>query len=219
MSTGGRPPRTALTEPVNYFAVHYKDALTCLGAAAGAARSAVAPLCRAAILNFHVALEALQNRIYAEFVDPKHPATLVAPLKRLPRMTRWYLAPALLAAGKASRSDSFKVDREPWQTIQELVDIRNSMAHRRPELLEFVIEGRIFAGEGIPIPPCPTPPESVWPHTRIPRHPDLLTAGHVTQIRKRVDEFVVEVSRVIPAATSEWISARVLRVNKIIAGD
>ena len=218
MSTGGRPPRTELTERVNYFAVHYEDALACLRAAA-AARPAVAPLCRAAILNFHVALEALQNRIYAEFVDPKHPATILAPLGRLPRMTRWYLAPALLATGKASAVDLFKVDREPWQTVQELVDIRNSMAHRRPESLELTVEGRIFAGEGSPIPTRPTDPRSVWPHTRIPRHPDLLTVKHVTRIKEGVDQFVVEVSRVIPAATSDWVSLRVSRVNKIIVGD
>ena len=92
---GGRPPRAVLTDHVNCFAVHYDDAVRCLKMAAAADQKEMASLSRAAILNFHVALEALQNRFYAEFINPKHPALLVSPLDRLPYATRWYLAPVL----------------------------------------------------------------------------------------------------------------------------
>jgi hypothetical protein len=208
-------PKTEVTEEVNYFAVHFRDAEVCLQSAraTGLGLREIASLSRASILNFHLALEALQNRIYKQFIDPHLAGLSREPLTRLSYAARWDIAPLLAAAGSTERTNRLKVDREPWQTVIELAEIRNWMVHRKPESLEVTIGGRIFAGEGHA---APTPKNAVWPHTKVPRHPDLLSPSHVDRIKSGVESFVLELTRVVPDLTTEWIWATRQTVKKIM---
>lgn len=128
-------------------------------------RVEIAMLSRASLLNFHLALEALQNRVYSELVAPRLADFSRLPIERLLYSVKWYIAPLLTVFGAGAPAARFKVNAEPWQTVMELAEIRNAMVHRKAEFLK----------------------DPVWPQTKIPRYPELVKPDQVRRVKKAVD--------------------------------
>jgi len=160
---------------------------------------------RHSTLSVVFALEAIINRVYDDFylnqVKPN-------PFEKLNLIEKWIVAPLVCGKDKPI-GKKFDRSKEPFQSFEELIRIRNWFVHPKPgdyvPAVEtpwtILIEMDSLEVQGIEI-----KVGSTWPQTKIPKNPFELTGEHSEKALKTFDMMKNELLEVFKGIIDEkWL--------------
>ena len=196
---------------LNFFYLHYNDALRLRDTAASEQSKLRSMFVRHSILAVIFAAESLVNLLLDDFSRLPSGGKYI---QRLGIREKWFIAPMLCGSGSAG-AQTFDASKAPFQQFSELVDLRNWLVHPKSgHFVEATVDGSTITimRTGEEVPWVDTHPGGVWPQTQIPRNPFELTSDHAGKAIEVLDNMVRELKLLLPSiATDNWLKRIILR--------
>jgi hypothetical protein len=198
---------------LNFFYLHLRDAQKLAEWAENEKTKLRSLHARHAILSCVFAVEAMTNKIYADFY------LLPTGRKSVDKLSireKVFAAPLVCGLGQPT-GRTFDQSKEPFQSFSELVDIRNWLVH--PKTGNYTAARRFFgsiyiADTGEDVPFVETDFGPVWPHTRIPVNPFELTGVHARQALECTRQLIEEMKRLFGnLLTEKWFDEIEIRTK------
>ncbi len=166
-------------------------------------------ICRTSILLFVFSLEALVNRVIAEFVPDPVRTFLLEREESYSLQDKWLILPML---ARGDKPETFDKGKYPFSHFCEIVVLRNDFVHPKSDRTAFyrVLPNQkvdpldfncIPKGSGI------RETDIVYRQTRLPRDPYSLQAEHVDRVKKIVDDMIAELDRLLDGRLrkADWL--------------
>lgn len=173
------------------------------------------------VLQVALALEALLNRLYAEFIFPRLSSRTSNRGRERKAEARWLRAPQLIQNLRGLPRRSFDKRQMPYRGLVELIELRNEIAHPRP----FTVTGKLerpFISDGDPNDHLPRRTfwdRQEWPVLRIHKHPECVSRSELEMAHHLFLDVIQELSRLTDnLVTLEWATTPVYRVTAFVVG-
>lgn len=190
---------------LNFFYLHIHDAEKFCNLAKKDTSKLKSFYARHTILSVVFATEALINRVLDEFLLPGISSENI---EKLSTFDKWIIAP-FICGKEIPVGTPFDKSKEPFQSLKELIRIRNWLVHPKPgKYLEARKSDNtiLMAQTGQEIPWIDTLKGDRWPQTGIPLNPFEIDEDDAQKaldiLNSIVDEFLSVFNEIID---SEWL--------------
>lgn len=200
----------------NPFKIHYEDANNYFETSELHKRNGHQELearsSRLSILLYVLALEALINRILDRFCISALP-NFLKDEKIYSLKSKFYLAPVLCGC-----KERFKVDREPFQSFSEFVEIRNSYVHGKISIRKTKIVSSEKTQNGRTVHILDDKfPENLWSHTQIPKDFYIMKYEDALKAKDMAKAMIDELDRIFDGKIKKnnwYLSEEMKKINK-----
>lgn len=199
---------------LNFFYMHYNDARKFADWSVEYADGETNPsiYVRHSIISVVFAAEALINRVLAEFSVDQQVSGI---LERNGIIEKWCMAP-MVCGDRSKDVRPFDRGSEPFQSFQELIRIRNWLAHPKVDMyLEASLDTKSSVRDsesGEEYPWLEMLRGKVWAQTEIPKNPFEVRSEHANAAIRVLDQMIEALSEKLDGRVDErWLEVITVR--------